>query len=357
MSTSGIVRRLDEGMFTVYPYHSGWIVAPILLLLSAAFVPVGVLIIKESDSLLEVSVSYGGVNKYTYRVDAEDRYPHKFSFNGSNYSTGATTVISFKINETVRQPVYMQYRVTGFFQNYRRYRSSQDYNQLLYNPRSVSQDCEPFRYPGEVHKAAETGNVYFPCGSIAWSLFNDSFKLYKGNATSTLNDSELICDGSAFDADGKSSVGHSCRKNGIASNGDIKLFRSAKEPEDEGIWSSKGKSSSDDPYRKEGYYYGEPGHRIPSVRDEDFIVWASLSYTSEVTKMYRIIEKDLEQGDYKVEIVENFDVYSFKGEKYVVLTTRSWFGEKNHEMGITFLVVGCISFVLGLGVIIQQWVL
>ncbi|EKG04695.1 hypothetical protein TCSYLVIO_004242 [Trypanosoma cruzi] len=73
------------------------------------------------------------------------------------------------------------------------------------------------------------------------------------------------------------------------------------------------------------------------------------------TKKYRIITTDLVPGNYLIDIVENFDVFSFSGEKYVSLVTRSWIGGKNYVLGILFLVMGCISFVLSLSFIIVQY--
>ncbi|RNC50099.1 miltefosine transporter beta subunit, partial [Trypanosoma cruzi] len=193
--------------------------------------------------------------------------------------------------------------------------------------------------------------IYFPCGAIAWSLFNDSFSLYRLSDASKSNinsqvfeNAKLICDGGAFDAAGNSlNEKNLCIKKGIALSSDVRLFHPLTDgKKDSAVWRFGGDPAANDPYQKEGYYYEEPGHPIPSNVDEDYIVWSSLSYMKDFTKKYRIITTDLVPGNYLIDIVENFDVFSFSGEKYVSLVTRSWIGGKNYVLGILFLLMGCI---------------
>jgi hypothetical protein len=43
-----------------------------------------------------------------------------------------------------------------------------------------------------------------------------------------------------------------------------------------------------------------------------------------------------------------YDVRRFGGEKYLVLSTASYFGGKNEFLGILYLFTGCVSMVLAL---------
>ncbi|ORC88448.1 miltefosine transporter beta subunit [Trypanosoma theileri] len=349
---------------SIYPRHSVCPVFVTLALLAVVFIPVGVVIIKVSDAVFEMSIRYDDVNNYQYRVGPSGVYPQEFEFNNSNFSTGARVRKSFSLLKSLASPIYLQYRIVGFHQNFRNYAGSRDLAQMEGDAYSVNDDCKPFRFPGEFH-GNNIGGIYFPCGTVAWSLFNDSMSLYRLPLSGSADDSndipdgaELVCAGYAFDTVGNSlEEGNLCKKKGIALPSDVYLFRSAKNVQSNDVlWANGGDPTSSNPYKEKGYYYGEPGHSIPAVTDEDFLVWASLSYMSDFTKMYRIITTDLLPGDYFIDILENFDVFSFSGEKHVVLMTRSWYGGKNSVMGILFLVMGCISFVLCISVIILQYV-
>ncbi|KAF8279519.1 putative LEM3 (ligand-effect modulator 3) family / CDC50 family [Trypanosoma cruzi] len=356
-------KRFERFYLGKYTRHSTCPVFLTLIVLAVIFIPIGVVVIKASDSVFELSIRYDETNNYQYRVGPDGKYPHKFRFNNSNFSTGAHVSRNFTLLKSLASPIYLQYALVGFYQNYRRYAFSRDLAQREGNAYSVSAACEPFRFPGEYHNRRILG-IYFPCGAIAWSLFNDSFSLYRLSDASKSNinsqvfeNAKLICDGGAFDAAGNSlNEKNLCIKKGIAFSSDVRLFHPLTDgKKDSAVWRFGGDPAANDPYQKEGYYYEEPGHPIPSNVDEDYIVWSSLSYMKYFTKKYRIITTDLVPGNYLIDIVENFDVFSFSGEKYVSLVTRSWIGGKNYVLGILFLVMGCISFVLSLSFIIVQY--
>ena len=58
-------------------------------------------------------------------------------------------------------------------------------------------------------------------------------------------------------------------------------------------------------------------------------------------KLYGRIEEDLEAHDQiTIELQNNYNTYSFKGTKSVILSTASWIGGKNDLMGIAYLTIG-----------------
>lgn len=81
--------------------------------------------------------------------------------------------LQFVIPENIGPPVLFYYRLTNFYQNHRRYVKSLDTDQL--KGTVVSTDiikggsCDPLRLNPD-------GKPYYPCGLIANSLFNDSFR-------------------------------------------------------------------------------------------------------------------------------------------------------------------------------------
>lgn len=83
-------------------------------------------------------------------------------------SSSRTCTVQFKVDQTVKAPVYLYYRLSNFYQNHRRYVKSLSAKQLkgdaIYNKDDL-QDCAPLN-------GADSGLIYYPCGLIANSLFN-----------------------------------------------------------------------------------------------------------------------------------------------------------------------------------------
>lgn len=94
---------------------------------------------------------------------------------GSEKKQKPTTVctLQFVIPKDIGPPVLFYYRLTNFYQNHRRYVKSLDTDQL--KGTAVSTDtiaggsCDPLRLDPK-------GKPYYPCGLIANSIFNDSFR-------------------------------------------------------------------------------------------------------------------------------------------------------------------------------------
>lgn len=96
----------------------------------------------------------------------------RFGTDTKNGSTSFCT-LQFPIPNNIGPPVLFYYRLTNFYQNHRRYVKSLDSDQLKGTavPASTiaSGSCDPLRLD-------PSGKPYYPCGLIANSLFNDTFK-------------------------------------------------------------------------------------------------------------------------------------------------------------------------------------
>jgi hypothetical protein len=81
--------------------------------------------------------------------------------------------LEFDIENDMKPPVLLYYRLTNFYQNHRRYVKSFDQDQLNGVARTKDQikngDCTPLGMDDDA------GLPYYPCGLIANSLFNDTF--------------------------------------------------------------------------------------------------------------------------------------------------------------------------------------
>lgn len=333
----------------IYVRHSPLAIATVFFIIALASVPIGVVVIVCGDRTRSISVRYDQVNNYSPVMGAAGEYAVDFDFNGTTYSTGAVARVDFTLTKSLSAPVYLEYVLDPFFQNYRWFAASVDTSQLRGGTSDINKYCHPYRFPGE-NTGEKVSGYYSPCGAYPWSMFNDSIALYRSDAT-------LICDGAGFATDGASTIADNhCTKNGIALREDVRSsYKAPKSISGHGpMWKAGGDASATDPYQKAGYYYGEPGHKIPSSLDEDLMVWLNMAFMRKVRKTYRIINVDLPAGDYYFQILEQFPTTRNAGRKHVRLATRSWAGEKNHVLGILLLVVGGCGFIMAIALLLLQ---
>lgn len=76
--------------------------------------------------------------------------------------------IRFNTPIEIRTPVFLYYKLTNFYQNHRKYVKSLSYSQLngdIITAQDAAASCSPVN-------ANEQGQIYYPCGLIANSMFN-----------------------------------------------------------------------------------------------------------------------------------------------------------------------------------------
>ncbi|KAK7945199.1 hypothetical protein WMY93_000927 [Mugilogobius chulae] len=83
--------------------------------------------------------------------------------------------LTFNLDTLFKGPVFFYYGLTNYFQNQRAYGVSKDDYQLSGDTayfKSPDSSCAPYEYDSK-------NNPIVPCGSLANSMFNDSFVLYQ----------------------------------------------------------------------------------------------------------------------------------------------------------------------------------
>ncbi|KAI3816828.1 hypothetical protein L1987_16533 [Smallanthus sonchifolius] len=280
----------------------GWVIASFITI-GALFVPIGLLAWSASDNVVEISDRYD-----------EACVPDDFNSNAESFiqnpDTKKTCIRNLKVPKKLVAPIFVYYQLENFYQNHRRFVKSKSDKQLR-NPEDENDlhSCYP-----EANTADNKPIV--PCGLIAWSLFNDTYKLSTRGKQITID------------------------KKGIAWKSDTKAkFGSNVYPKN---------------FQKEGLIGGAAlDESIPLSEQEDLMVWMRTAALPKFRKLYGRIETDIEAHDtIKVEIENNYNTYKFGGRKKLVLSTTTWIGGKNDFVGVAYVSVGGICLFLAINFIL-----
>lgn len=350
------------------PILTPWWVIGTFFVVGIIFLPVGVTLKNESDAVVEQIIQYDGAGTIIEGCQGLTK----------DNAAGKTCTIPFTTEKEMKMPVYVYYSLHNFYQNHRRYVKSRSDKQLRGNPEPESEltNCDPLI-------KATSGALLNPCGLIANSLFTDVITL-NGAGTSpdyTLNTSDI-----AWKSDIENKF-----KNPVTDSNDMqtkciaactmeKCEAELANPTaaydytcgGECNWESAADTSSDSTQDGKTQYlwqtYPDIVPRIPNdpkfeckngdlfgVTNEHFIVWMRTAGLPNFRKLYGRIQTtagDSSTGTIPAgttlsfNVDANFVVESFKGKKFLVISTTSWFGGKNSFLGIAYIVVGALCLVL-----------
>ena len=65
-------------------------------------------------------------------------------------------------------------------------------------------------------------------------------------------------------------------------------------------------------------------------------------------KLYGEIQSDLTKGKYQLSVKNEYDVSSFAGSKYFVLSTTNVLGGTNYFLAICYIIVGALCIMFGI---------
>ncbi|KAH0619500.1 hypothetical protein JD844_000162 [Phrynosoma platyrhinos] len=234
-------------------------------------------------------------------------------------------------------PVCLYYQLSNYYQNNRRYSVSRDNEQLsgdswaLQNPIT---ECQPYQ-------KNTSGYPIAPCGSIANSLFNDTFSLYR-----------ILTDGT------KEPVHMDNR--GISWWTDTNVMFRNPEPVNKSL-ALAFKGTAKPPFWPYPVYdLGKGNPNNTGFVNEHFVVWMRTAALPTFRKLYSRIHQGnfsvgLPRGKYYLNITYNYPVLSFGGSKTVILSTLSWMGGKNSFLGIAYLVCGSACIVTGVVMLVVHF--
>uniref|UniRef100_A0A3P9I659 Cell cycle control protein n=2 Tax=Oryzias latipes TaxID=8090 RepID=A0A3P9I659_ORYLA len=301
------------------PMLSAGVVIPGFLLIGLAFIGIGVGLLITSRSIQVLELDYTGT---------ETSSPC-YQCTMSNQSN-CVCKLSFSIGTLFKGPVFFYYGLTNYFQNQRKYGVSKDFNQLIGDVsyfKSPSSDCQPYQ--------RVNGKPIVPCGAIANSMFNDTFKLYQ-----IINGKEELV---PFDGKG---IAWWTDYNIKYRNPDYTPLKNAFNDTEKPVF-----------WTKPAYELDTSDASNNGFINQDFLVWMRRAALPNFRKLYRRITegnyKDgLPAGNYSLEISYNYPVISFEGTKKVTFSNVSWMGGQNEFLGIAYLVIGSMCVVMSVVMLI-----
>lgn len=307
------------------------------------FIPIGKTLMNMSDDIYESKINYDPdlVNNQDCSI--------------SEQNEAKNCIINFQFDKDVKGPVYVYYELTNFYQNHRKYVTSQSPSQLQgtqEDENAIKTSCDTMAYAG----TGEEGKLLNPCGLIANSFFTDIITL----TSSTPEGLNVSSDNIAWESDKDKFI----QVDGFESCESSKPINLCECDDGSKIHADcirhtemvNGVNTSyifyypdADTYQYLYETYPKQISPIKGVTDQHFMVWMRTASMPTFRKLYGKIDSDFKAGDKLTFNVEaNFEVNSFDGTKALVISTNNAFGGKNPYLGFTYIIVGCLSLLLGL---------
>lgn len=281
-------------------------------IISLIFIIIGIAFIICSFSRKECKVSYENVDSSSFTLEINE-----------STCTGPS--------RPFQRDTYVYYELHSFFQNHKSYLTSKSHSQLMGNIYTKEQEvflCKPRILNSE-------GKILHPCGLIAYSIFNDTFTLYK-------------------DKDLKELIEIDDSKEAITWLNDYNKYKNPSGTEMEKYKSKVDFWLLSDHYKKILNMNDKTGY---GVENSHFVVWMKTASLANFRKKYgKVNGNDELQLPIYVNIKNNFPVQNFDGKKFFVLAESSLFiNEKNKSVGIIYLVLGSISLFVTISLLVNQW--
>eukprot|EP00940_MAST-03C_sp_MAST-3C-sp2_P002681 g2681.t1 len=329
-------QTLPSTQVIVTPTHTAMLLAFVTVV---SFVLGGVLWSANND-VIELQMQYAGE-----KTSPDNDATLFTSYSADCYNeTKSTCHINFYVTEKLDAPIFVNYRLTKFYQNYQAYFLSRDAWELMGKHDSATGCPANSRMGIGQTKTCDTGRTLFengvqtndckdlvPCGRAAYSYFSDTFEIVTPSACScqNLTESEIP-------------IGFDCNS--------CQVFTPTFDTNDLRGW-----ASDDDFYSNKPS--GDPStsqylaDRFPEqlaengIKDPHFMSWMRLAALPDFMKRYGVITRDIPaNSQITFEVNNTFAVNSYGGSKYLIMLSHSWRGPaKDEGLAWMFFATGMMS--------------
>eukprot|EP01054_Gregarina_sp_Poly1_P005910 Gregarina_sp_Poly_1__5909@NODE_310_length_9629_cov_213_427526_g267_i0_p4_GENE_NODE_310_length_9629_cov_213_427526_g267_i0NODE_310_length_9629_cov_213_427526_g267_i0_p4_ORF_typecomplete_len340_score29_78CDC50/PF03381_15/2_2e71DUF872/PF05915_12/66DUF872/PF05915_12/1_6DUF3592/PF12158_8/4_6e02DUF3592/PF12158_8/2_5e03DUF3592/PF12158_8/3_3e02DUF3592/PF12158_8/19Saf_2TM/PF18303_1/2_1e02Saf_2TM/PF18303_1/2_7DUF3188/PF11384_8/62DUF3188/PF11384_8/7_6DUF1700/PF08006_11/18DUF1700/PF08006_11/14DUF4199/PF1385 len=287
-----------------------WMIA-VLAFFGLGFIALGIILVHTSNSVVECTLNYdnpaeGCVETGNCSVTLEI----------TEDLCEGSSIVHRDGKSIIRPPIFLYYALTKFYQNHRRYLLSRSTAQLqgeIITDASKLSDCEP------VLLSSDGYSILTPCGLAARSVFNDTFDLMDENGVKyTLHDSV-----------------------------------------DDIVWPSGTKTYFKNPVGQDSASLQKLDQWLSDeifpgkMENAHFMVWMRNAALPNFRKLYARVDEEIVLP-VRVEVHNRYPVDYFGGTKMFVLSTTTWMGGKNPFLGVIFVTLGTLLFIVGLFMAIKN---
>jgi len=342
---------------------------------AVVFIAIGAAVMSASSGVVSISVRYDEACKTVLEP-------------WNTILTNGTCVVPLELEDDVKweeNDINVYYGLDNFYQNHRRYVASRSAHQLVGTSMGLDSDARLSSDPvsngvgdckyemSYLDPSDGDKEVYmYPCGLIAWSMFNDTLLLREKVSGKHI----MWNDGN--DACGSHASGVPCTTNpeGIAWQSDLdKKFKSptagwiasnckylgGKDISTSGfidpavfdgsrmiLRAATGNCGSPHCGMRVHKLDGTPNEGIyncwHNTTDEDLVVWMRVAALPSFKKLYRRIPKGaLKKGtQYELLVRNRFPVESFGGAKHFSMSSTTFVGGGNDFLGYAYIIVGAL---------------
>ncbi|KAI8804282.1 ligand-effect modulator 3 family [Cladochytrium replicatum] len=342
-------------------------VLPTFFVVGLIFIPIGIGLYMASNSVDQIIFDYTNCPKAgTTFAQPDSSLGNLGPITEWKYvPENNTCSVRFLVPNEFKPPVFLYYRLTNFYQNHRRYVKSFDQSQLsggIVDPSKLNLGCDPLRVPSQEGLPETMKNItlgpqaqYYPCGLVANSFFSD----YLGGDPFEDNSVLQCISNQSTNPPTPSDTEYLFTQDGVAWPSDTEKFKSSswrvlRPTEVQSNLIPPPDWVKAFPRWRNGY----TADNLPDLQQwERLHVWMRTAGLPNFRKLYGANRVgSLTAGVYQLDIVNNFDVARFSGTKSIVISTVSAIGGKNPFLGIAYIVVGVVCWLLGIIFLIRQMV-
>jgi len=306
-------------------------VLPTFIVIGFLFIPLGIVLLITSNNCFELT------KPYTECISPTTNEPCYLSVANASVIQACKCELAIEIENDLEGTVYYYYKLTNFFQNHRVYVKSRDNSQLSgstsINANNINTNCEPYR---TLEDANGNKQPIAPCGTIANSLFNDTFDLKPNTPLPGVANFDIDKTNIAWSTDHTVKFKNpdpnpTCTQSN-ANDLTCSFEDTAKPPNwQHPISEVSIITDTDDPASNQNGY-----------ENEALEVWMRTAAFPTFRKLHGTTA-GLPAGNYTLTIDYNYPTRGFDGTKSFVIAQMTWAGGKNSFLGIAYIVVGSLS--------------
>uniref|UniRef100_A0A0K0ENE6 Cell cycle control protein 50A n=1 Tax=Strongyloides stercoralis TaxID=6248 RepID=A0A0K0ENE6_STRER len=284
------------------------------------------------NTMEEISIDYTDCYKENISKIIEKDEKYILSYHKTTFDEYNNTICTFRFEllKEIKGNIIFQYSLHKFYQNWKSYFDDRSDYQLEGHPQSID-GCKKFKID------QKTQLPIAPCGSIANTMFNDTFKLLIFDNQNYLYQIPWDAEDIIWSIDKK------------------KKFKNPKIKKGQTLCDAFSNTTKPPNWRTEICKLGnnDTGYGFQNV---DFIIWMKSAALPKFRKNYRsLIQKDkmfkngLPIGLYQLDINYSYNVESYNATKRFIITTSGLLPSKNNFLYKAYAVI--TGFLFGSAII------